>query len=414
MEAVSTSNFNIRELIEQESIEIHFQPIASIRRGTIVGVEALSRGLDRNHQRIPPMNLFSQAAAQGLTLELDRLCRRKAVESFLQLHETNSELILFVNFHATAIEEVAVGNHSFLKLVQRLNLDPQNVAIEILESEFDSATQWRTATERNKQSGFLMVLDDIGAGHSNLDRVIYVKPDILKADRSLVAKINNDYYKQEVLRSLIQLSERIGGWLIVEGVEQQEEAICALDLGADMLQGFYFARPQPLVSNDSRQWNLHPVQDTSAKFKIHTLEKLKTSELRHQQRTAIAKEVTAQLASVGAESFEHRLSQLSRNYPMVESFCVLDTSGIQVTETVCNPRSDEVQKTIIFKPPAKGTNHSFKEYYYLLTETEKEEFETLPYVPLPSSDLCITVSALFQDCNHQTFILCLHMFVAHT
>lgn len=98
---------------------------------------------------------------------------------------------------------------------------------------------------------------------------------------------------------------------------------------------------------------------------------------------------------------------------MVESFCVLDMAGVQLTETICNRQSDEIQKTIIFKPPAKGTNHSFKEYYYLLTETEKELFETLPYVPLPSSDLCITVSALFQ-CNHQTFILCLHMFVAHT
>ncbi len=84
MSSVHFPSINIREIIERKAVETHFQAIASIRKKSIVGVEALSRGMDSNGDQIPPLTLFRLAAANGLTLELDRLCRATAVESFLQ------------------------------------------------------------------------------------------------------------------------------------------------------------------------------------------------------------------------------------------------------------------------------------------------------------------------------------------
>jgi len=243
MPSSSSPSINIHEIIKRKAVETHFQAIASIRRKSIVGVEALSRGIDDNDNQIPPLTLFSLAAANGLTLQLDRLCRTTAVESFVPLHGANAELILFVNFHTSTFDQDAEEADSILNLVRRLNLEPRNFAIEILESEFEDTTRLQESVEHYKNCGFLVMLDDVGAGHSNLDRITYVKPDILKVDRSLIQDIHNDYYKQGILKFLVNLSEKIGDWIIVEGVEKQEKAIIALKLGAELLQGFYFARP---------------------------------------------------------------------------------------------------------------------------------------------------------------------------
>jgi len=126
----------------------------------------------------------------------------------LPLHGANAELILFINFHISTFDQDAEGAGSILNLVRRLNLEPRNFAIEILESEFEDTTRLQESVEHYKNCGFLVVLDDVGAGHSNLDRITYVKPDILKVDRSLIQDIHKDYYKQGILKFLVNLSEK--------------------------------------------------------------------------------------------------------------------------------------------------------------------------------------------------------------
>lgn len=82
----------IEEIIEKKQIETHFQPILSAKKNKVAGLEALSRGYHAAAGWISPVTLFSQAAAAGLSLELDRLCRAKALGAFAGLH---SEELLF-------------------------------------------------------------------------------------------------------------------------------------------------------------------------------------------------------------------------------------------------------------------------------------------------------------------------------
>lgn len=403
------SSVNIYELIEQRHIEIVFQPVVSIRRGTIVGVEALSRGISGNGRHVPPTQLFNLAKISGFTYELDRLCRMMAVESFLPLHAANPELILFMNVETAALDQIAAGADSFVNFLQHNQLNPQNVAIEIVESEFGSSAQLLEIIDRNKQYGFLTVLDDVGVKHSNLDRIAQVKPDILKVDRSLVRNLHTNSHQQEVLKALVNLAERTGGWVIIEGVEQQEEAIHALDMGADMLEGFLFSQPHRVDSLADICLDQSRIQEVAVKFKNHTIDKTRLQQAQRQQRLEILQAIAAQLQTVQAEMFDRTLSELLSHYSIVESACVLNSEGTQVTETIRNLRQDEKQKTIIFKPPAQGTNHSLKEYYYLLMEAQIDPFETDPYVPLPSSNLCVTVSTQFENIDRSKFVLCLHI-----
>lgn len=184
--------------------------------------------------------------------------------------------------------------------------------------------------------------------------------------------------------------------------QPRAEAIIALDLRADLLQGFYFTRPHKIECYDEIQYDLNRVQNTGAKFKSYTLDKIKATQIQDEERLAITKYIAAQIEGIGAESFEGKLTELIGFYAIVQSACVLDESGIQISETVLNPQEVQQQKPIIFRPPSKDTDHSLKEYYYVLMEAQIDPFATKPYV-LPLGRLCVTVSISFKGANSKTF-----------
>lgn len=376
-----------------------------------MGVEALSRGVDEGGALIPPAALFRRAAEQGLTHELDRLCRDKAVERFLPLQRANPDLILFVNLDIGTWQQEVGAPDGLAPLVRRHGLDPRNVAIEVLEAAFDAPVRLRESVRRHKERGFLVALDDVGAGHSNLDRIPDIQPDIIKADMSLVRGIGKSYPKQEVFKALVQLAERVGGWLVTEGVETPEEAVVTLGMGADMLQGFYFARPRRADDPAVLQPEPGRHADTAARFKRHTLDSLRAAQSQRTSRHALAGTVARALDGAAREGLGEALAQSVRAHPTIESACVLDQDGVQVTETVLNadtaPRF-HLEKTVIFHPPARGTSHALKEYFYVLREAGQDPYETAPYVPLPSGTLCVTISTAFSDAAGQPLVLCLH------
>lgn len=400
----SAPSFDVKRLIADESIETYFQPIVSVRRKSLIGVEALSRGIDSNNRLIAPLALFDRAAAENSTLELDRLCRAKALENFLPLHRQNPELIMFVNLHPATYD---LDSKWMIETVRELQIDPRNLALEVLEAQFDDIRVLRRATERYKEAGFLVVIDDVGVGHSNLDRIAGLKPDIIKADLSLLRDIDREYHKQEVFKSLVHLSERIGGWIVSEGIETEEEAICALELGGDIAQGYYFARPHKPDNNQIEcKWS--NVETIGAAFKTQMLDRIKTDAWHRDERRSATKEILQQLENQPTAEFDRRLLESVERYVNLESACVLSETGVQISETIFSADRLEKRKTIIFRPPPKGTDHSLKEYYYVPRETGAQMYETNPYVPLPSGSLCVTVSSVFRNAAGEQCLLCLH------
>ncbi len=414
MQITGQADIDVRGILERGGIETHFQPITSIRRQSLIGVEALSRGVDDEGGVIAPMPLFAAAEAQGLTSELDRLCRARAIESFRPLHAAHPELILFLNLDASSVEPGAAETGGLADLVRRAGIEPPNVAVEILETAFGDTERFHAAVQGYRRDGFLVVLDDVGAGHANLDRIAFIKPDIIKADRSLVQNVDVDFHKLEVLKSLVKLSERIGGWIISEGVETLEEAVAALQVGGDMLQGFFLSRPHRVGAGGEIQLDRDRMRSVAYAFKRRTLNGIIAERSRGERRLGTVRRIADRLALAGEEGFPQTLSGLVSDDPLVASACILDLSGIQVTDTVWNAAEAQRQKRVIFRPPSRDADHSMKEYYYLLLETPVVVYETQPYVPLPSGDLCVTASTRFQDVDGNPFILCLHLAVERT
>lgn len=406
---VSAGEIDVREVIRTRAVEIHFQPIASIRRKALVGMEALTRYTTEDGTPVPPNELFARAAEEGVQVELDRVCREATLRQFRAFHAADPTLVLFANCDGTAFDADASGPEGWAEAAKRAGIDPRNVAIEILESERRDVAAMREAVRRYRESGFLVVMDDVGVGHSNLERIAFVKPDMIKADRTLVRDLHEDFHTQAVFRALVELSERIGGWVVTEGVELEEQALMALDLGGDMFQGFYFARPERADSPEALDGAMDRVLETAARFKHDKLEQVRFARERHEERTLRARVIAARLEGLGVPEAEEALARLIRPYPQILSACLLDDQGIQVTETVLNLWRVQRQKTVIFRPPPRGADHSLREYYYLVMEAGIDPFETQPYVPLPTGDLCVTVSTRLRGPAGSPRVLCLHV-----
>ena len=126
-------------------------------------------------------------------------------------------------------------------------LDPARLLLELTESTLASAGAGAEGELLAIQAlGVRIALDDFGSGYSSLEYLGRLPIDILKIDRSLIEHVHAELQRQEVLRAIGHIAERLGLGVIVEGVETEEQRVALLELGFRHAQGFLFSRPVPL------------------------------------------------------------------------------------------------------------------------------------------------------------------------
>jgi hypothetical protein len=252
----------------------------------------------------------------------------------------------------------------------------------------------------------LLALDDVGAGHSNLDRVPLIGPDIIKVDRELVRNLHSDCQKQGVFKSLIYLGRCVGALVVAEGVETEPEAITALELGADYLQGFGITKPASPERLNLRQTET-TLRALADQFKRYMVRKTSKRRLQHRQYNVLVNSLLCNLTCSPSADFTAVLDQTVRNFPVIECAYILDETGIQVTDTVCRPSLELDRNRAMFRPAPRGTDHSLKEYYYMLLDSELQKYTTEPYVSLATGRLCQTVSTCYRDdFANRLYVLC--------
>jgi EAL domain-containing protein (putative c-di-GMP-specific phosphodiesterase class I) len=399
----------LRRLIQERGVTTHFQPIFSARQKAVVGVEALARGVTAGGDLIAPYDLFRMAAEERLGMAVENLCRESAVRAFTRLDARPDELLLFLNLDLVDQPNPESVPAELERLLSAAGVATSNVAVEFLEARLDDAARFAALATGLRERGFLVVLDDVGAGHSNLDRIPLLRPDVIKVDRSLITGVDADYYRQETLKSLVGLSRRIGALVVAEGIETEGEAIAALELGADLLQGYFLMRPQPVSTFDDGGLvrASSEVEGLARKFKSHMVGTINGRKLQHRRFNVILNRILCDLTNTEASTFDEILGRIIPEHPTVECMYVLNDSGVQVTETIWNGAVAQLPGGALFRPAPKGTDHSLKEYYYVPLDVELQKYTTDPYVSLASGNLCRTISTCFRDAgNNRLYVLC--------
>lgn len=376
----------------------HFQTILSLAHGRAVGVEGLLRSSCAG-QSVPPALLFQRAAVAGLTAELDR----HAVELHLRAFgaQQRGDLWLFLNMLPEVALDFPSRRHEFEASLHAYGLRPQQLVIEILESEALDMGRLAATVVALKQMGCLVAIDDFGAGHSNIDRIWRLEPDIVKLDRSLIAGAAHTPRLKRILPSLIALLHEAGAMVVAEGVETAEEALVAMDSDADFVQGFHFARPQPLhdlllqpVEVAESLWDdFHELCDEERR---HYREEL-APYLAELQRAARSIEAGVALAEACADFLA--LPQALRCF-------VLDEDGRQLGSNLSGHRRSGIQDGR-FAPlaDAEGARWSRRHYFRRALHQPGVVQLTRPYLSLTGAHLCVTLSVAVRFVG-TVFVVC--------
>lgn len=403
-------NINVSEIISKSKITIMFQPVISANSKKIVGYEALARGIDEKEKLIQPIDLFTAARSANLILELDRLCRLKALENFKLLYEQNKNILLFLNMDVSVLDMNGVLGSDFLfNNATNIGIPPQNIVIEFSEERVKDTKALKIFVTNYRNYGFLIALDNIGAANSNLDRFFMLRPEIIKIDRKIVESLDSNSYKQDIFKALADLSMKTGALVIAVGIETENEALSCLELGANMLQGFFFCEPK----ENSFEKALNKTAYIASSFREYITHKFKSKIAHEKIYDKILSTMTRLLSASPPEGFDDIIYKYVGCYPLMDCIYILKEDGIQVSDTVINPDKTFIRRAPLFSPSKAGTNHEGKEYFYYIKNMGLNKYITNPYISMLSGTLCITLSQAFRDITGDRYYLCIDISSSH-
>ncbi len=248
-----TTNFwerrhrELKRIIINNDIHTVFQPILRFCDQKIVGYEALTRITSAEFFN-DTETLFSFAVQTEMILELERICRRQAIQ---MAKDILGDQKLFLNVSAKGVLDPEFKDGKFLSDIKDTGRSADNVVLEITERlAIKDINLFRETVKGLEQNGFSVAIDDVGAGYSSLHTIAELNPTYLKYDMALIRGINTHAIKRDLLESLIPFSRKIDSEIIAEGIETEGEYTALKEMGIEYGQGFYFARPGPLLETN--------------------------------------------------------------------------------------------------------------------------------------------------------------------
>ncbi|MDE5589599.1 MAG: EAL domain-containing protein, partial [Acetatifactor sp.] len=135
----------------------------------------------------------------------------------------------------------------FTGLVEKYEISPRNLRLEITESAIMSDFEKQLVLiQRLQEYGFLVEMDDFGSGYSSLNMLKDMPVNTLKVDMGFLRQTDHQERSRTILKMIISLSKQLGMEVITEGVETKEQVDFLTDIGCDVFQGYYFAKPMPV------------------------------------------------------------------------------------------------------------------------------------------------------------------------
>jgi diguanylate cyclase (GGDEF)-like protein len=234
---------DLRVAIARNELEIHYQPLAELESGRILGFEALLRWDHRQLGPISPDMFVRLAEESGLINRLGEWVLREACG---EAARWNPPLKLAVNLSPMQfMQDDLVG--AIERVLAETGLDPARLELEVTEGLLiKDAAGALAILKRLKALGVRISMDDFGTGYSSLSYFRMFPFDKVKIDRSFVGDMIANPQARAIIRSVIGLGHGLGVPVVAEGVETPEQLEILRAEGCDQVQGYLIARPNPI------------------------------------------------------------------------------------------------------------------------------------------------------------------------
>ncbi|VEF46132.1 diguanylate phosphodiesterase [Bacillus freudenreichii] len=240
----------MQKIIQSQSLETFFQPIVNMKDGETIGYEALNR--PAQSKLFPNTEVFYDFVGQTDQVFLfDYFCRNISLQRFISRAGKNikkRDTLLFINIHPHVLLDSNYHSGETLSLLKELGVDPKKVVLELTErSAVTDFVQFERVLSNYRSQGFRIAVDDVGSGYNSLKTLVYLKPEFIKLDRSLIQHIDQNIEQQHLVTLIVEFANNTYTKVIAEGIERVAELAYLKERGVDYVQGYAVGKPKKEV-----------------------------------------------------------------------------------------------------------------------------------------------------------------------
>lgn len=234
----------IRRAVSNEEFVPFYQPQFDAVTRSIVGVETLARWDSPTLGMMGPAQFLPVAQQLSVVDDMDAIIFKKAIAEISDLRRSGIS-VPKVSFNVTAQR---IQSPKILEVLKNRPSDGPMIGLEILESVLveDQSDLFNFNLDRLRDMGVSIEVDDFGSGHASIVGLMHLRPDVMKIDQRLVMPITDSVSNRALLRQIIGMATILGLRVTAEGVETTRHAEILTEMGCHTLQGYAFARPQPI------------------------------------------------------------------------------------------------------------------------------------------------------------------------
>ena len=228
----------VNEILDQNKINYHFQPIVDAHTGEIFAYEALMR-VNVTPYLAPPV-VLKYAGLFGRLYDVEASTFGNILDI---VSKRTDEFAAGTKVFINSIPGQHLKDSDLSNLIDSVRHLGSRIVVELTEQDELSTEELAYLKKSYSDMGIDIAIDDYGTGYSNISNLLRYMPKYLKIDRSLISEIQTSPQKQHFVREIISFCRDNGIKILAEGVETQEELAALIHLGVDLIQGYYTARP---------------------------------------------------------------------------------------------------------------------------------------------------------------------------
>ncbi len=233
--------------LKNREFKVYLQPKYSAKEEKMAGAEALVRWIHPVEGFIPPNKFIPIFERNGFILQLDDYMLEEVAKQQAQWIQSGQNVVpVSVNISRAHFTREDLAEH-ICEIVDKFNIPHNVIELELTESAFFDDKQVLLGTVKKlREHGFVVSMDDFGAGYSSLNSLKELHIDVLKIDADFFRGVDSAERGMLIVSEVIDLAKKLDMKIVAEGIESREQVDFLAEQECDLIQGYYFAKPMPI------------------------------------------------------------------------------------------------------------------------------------------------------------------------